>query len=282
MNETKKDITSLLELTEKSQEEPLSDFVITSEPETSFEESESLFETKTQTPSEPPSDSQDFILPLETQEPKGILPQLEKEETPFLFSLRITGLVVPEEKQKILELIEKYQLEIAASDLELQWESGQILLPRISEYTAVLLVQSLRTCQARLEAGPCDSIFSTPETRSEHSVAPTTQVAHATNPLQSQHAMNSLPMSTQSHFSEPYQILEALSATAVISTHSVESNAPDYEETLEGLKKKLRYLAFRKKADAVLNFKIQLDLLQNAHYRIHLTGTAIRYKDLHS
>jgi len=274
MSETKKDITSLLELTEKSEEEPFSDFATKAEPEDSFESLDTLLEPETQ---EAPAE-EDFHL--DVQETLKLVSEPTQQESPFLFSLRITGLLAREEKQKILELIEKYRIEITPSDLELQWESGQILLPRISEYTAVLLIQSLRTCQARLEAGPSDSIFSTPETQSEK---PTPQATKISQPrVETPSSIDSFPMSTQSHIPQPYRVLEALSATAVISAQSVENASTDYEDLLEGLKKKLKYLAFRKNANAILDLKIQLDLLNNAHYRIHLTGTAIRYENLHS
>src|SRR5437764_1503439 len=77
---------------------------------------------------------------------------LEQVEVPtsFPFSLMIEGTLRPEEREKLIDLISREKFGIREVDLEPQLESGRILIPRISEYAGVLLVQALRNTQARL------------------------------------------------------------------------------------------------------------------------------------
>jgi hypothetical protein len=73
-------------------------------------------------------------------------------------------------------------------------------------------------------------------------------------------------------------VLDTLTATAALNSNVIDlENSTDYQQILENLQRELKYKAFRKGASAILNFKIQLNLVSSPrHYRILATGLAIR------
>ena len=67
-----------------------------------------------------------------------------------LFSIQIDGPLSLAERNRLEDFLRKEQLGIQPEDLRLQFETGHLWLPRLSEYAVVLLVQQLRTTSAEI------------------------------------------------------------------------------------------------------------------------------------
>ena len=90
----------------------------------------------------------------------------------FPFTLKIDGKLTAEETEKLLTILARENMGFREVDLETQIAEGRILIPRISEYAGIVLIQALRGISAKMYFGPSDEIFSTPETRSDYTDAP--------------------------------------------------------------------------------------------------------------
>ena len=231
----------------------------------------------TGTSTEPSPGTLDLLREFAEQTPVG-KPVVQAE---FPFSLSIEGRLTAEEKEKLVDLIKRENMGIMESDLEPQLAAGRILIPRISEYAGVLLVQALRAVNAEVKLGPSDSIFSTEDTRSPEThpellsrgqsdvfVAESTAAADRI-------VVTNLPFLPEfPHFT----VIETLTASGALSSSSVEAEtSPEYQELMEGLQKELKHRAFHKGAVAIINLQVHLvQLGAPTSYRLSVTGSAIR------
>lgn len=204
----------------------------------------------------------------------------------FPFSLLIEGQLSVHEREKLLDLLSRENMGIREVDLEPQLESGRILIPRISEYAGVLLVQALRGTSAELKLGPSDSIFSTSDTQEENDssglAAPSLQYCSA----DSLHPAESLPVTTETElpgFSQAI-VIDVVVATAALRTELVEAErSTEYQELLEALHRELKYKAYRKGAQGIVNYHWTLTPLSlPTHYRLTVSGTAVKSPSLTS
>jgi hypothetical protein len=212
---------------------------------------------------------------------------MEKVQVPaaFPFSLLIEGPLTPEEKEKLLDVLSRENIGIREVDLEPQFESNRVLLPRISEYAGILLVQALRGTRARMRLGPSDSIFSAHDSEltrdplepgarlpePEHSMVSETDTDHPAEQV----AIT--PDSKLPQLSE-FDVIDTILASALVESTLVEATqSPKYSEILEDLKRELKYRAYRKGAVGIIHFKTELQQLSLAtQYRLTLSGAAIR------
>ncbi len=200
------------------------------------------------------------------------------------FSLMITGKLTDYEKAKLTDLLQRENYGIRETDLDPQFESGRVLIPQISEYAGILLVQALRGTSAEMKFGPADQIFaskdSVPEEEEDGAQESTTQISQESSlashpaediPLLPDHSIDSIP--------NP-EILGTLVTSAGLTSTMVEApNSQEYLDTLEALKRQIQYKAFRKGAHAVVQLKIQLEtLILPSMYRLTVMGVAIRPK----
>ena len=201
----------------------------------------------------------------------------------FPFSLRIEGHLTAEEKEKLIDLLNRENMGIREVDLEPQLQAGRILIPRISEFAAILLVQALRGVQADMRIGPSDSIYATAETRTpEDENAPIPQQTARVFYDSDGHAAESLPVTSLPFLPElpHFNVIEVLTASASLKSQAVEAErSNEYQDMLEALQREIRYKAFHKGATAVVNYSIALvSLSLPSHYRITASGSAIRPK----
>ncbi len=205
----------------------------------------------------------------------------------FPFSLLIEGQLEPEERERLIDLLGREGFGISEVDLEPQLKAGKILIPRVSEYAGVLLVQALRTAKARVRLGPSDTVFSTTDTQSDASerIHSSTQNAQVRVSLQNDGAdalpaAERIPVSTESELPGfgPYYVLDAITASITLRTLALEAETSyEYQDALEQLKLELQYKAARKGANGIVNFGVQLiSLPQRSQYRLMAVGSAIR------
>ena len=207
-------------------------------------------------------------------------------EAAYPFSLRIEGRLSAWEREKLIDLLTAENMGIREVDLEPQLEAGRILIPRISEYAGILLVQALRGTSAEISLGPSDQIFSSEETREDLSLPPAESAGRKVYVTPDDRATESHPAERIPVVMEPelpghpvFAVVDLVSASAGLSIQSVEAEkSPAYQDALEALKRELRYRAHRKGANAVVNFTAKLESLRlSSQYRLTVMGSAIRF-----
>lgn len=201
----------------------------------------------------------------------------------YPFSLMITGRLTPEEREKLVDALNRHSFGIREVDLEPQWEGEKILIPRISEYAAILLVQAMRGTSAQMRLGPADSIYSTEDTKSAND-----QELDAYDAIEEQvrvfadatHPAESIPVTSQPTLPNlpAFIVVDAVTASAALKTTSVEAtSSSEYQEVIESLQRELKYKAFRRGATAIVNFTVTLSSMSMpTHYRVTVIGSAIR------
>ena len=203
------------------------------------------------------------------------------------FSLLITGQLDAHEKEKLIDLLGRHNMGVREVDLEHQFSAGKILIPRISEYAGILLVQALRGTQAMIELGPSDSIFSTDDTSSikdpqisDEAFQSRDQSATFANDSSLSHPAEDLPVTTGLQLPQfpGASIIDTVNASALLKTTAVEAeSSAEYQEILEALQRELKYKAFRKGGIGLTHFKVSIHgLSQPSLYRISVTGSAMR------
>lgn len=230
---------------------------------------------------------------------RGDSPAIEPVDVPaaFAFSLMIEGHLKPEEREKLLDVLSRENVGVREVDLEPQFESGRVLIPRISEYAGILLVQALRNTRARMKLGPSDRIFAIHDDSQETADTGTrpisTQQALAQaqalsivstpgggrNPSHPAEAIAVTTAPTIPNIPLPV-VIDTLTASATLMGRTVEvEDSREYQEIVDNLQKELKFKAYRKGAEAIVGFKVQLTPLHvPTHYRLLVSGVAIRAK----
>jgi hypothetical protein len=199
----------------------------------------------------------------------------------FPFSLMLEGHLLPEEKEKLLDILSRENLEIREVDLEPQFAEGRILIPRVSEYVCVLIAQALRSSTAKIRLGPSDDIYSTEDTRTrpDEFMAPTGSPTSSSH-HDSFHPAERLPVTSEASLPElgAVIVVDVVAASAGLSVHAVEAErSTEYQELVDALQKELKFKAWRKGASGILNFAIRLERLSlPSRYRVLVTGSAVR------
>lgn len=191
----------------------------------------------------------------------------------YPFNLSITGQLSLTEKEKLLDLLARHSMGISEEELKIQFEQDRILLPRISEYAGVLLVQALRGSKAIFR------LFPTEAPALENEAIPVNSNTFE-SPEISEHPAETLPLTqglTLAQISNPLP-MDTLMATATLKAQIVEAtHSAEYQEILEALKRELKYKAFRKGARGIVGFSISLTPLSSpTHYRLTASGTAVK------
>lgn len=194
----------------------------------------------------------------------------------YPFSIRITGMLSQNEKEKILELLSRENLGIREIELEAQFSTGKILIPRISEYAGILIIQSLNTSSAKIEFGPSDQIYSTKDSQDQSSRNPTSSTVPVvmTIDTKSSHLAEALPItSTHNLPNIPYYV--TIDTLVVSATLKAEQWNLEHElqKAIHSLQKELKYQAFYKGGKGIVDFKIQL---YPTDFRLMLLGVAIK------
>lgn len=268
------------------------DFVI-SDAAHALNEPENLSPESELSPSLDPSPSEEDSSPLsEVKKFTENMTTAQPVPASFPFSLLITGPLTPEEREKLVDILTRENMGIREVELEPQFASGRILIPRISEYAGVLLAQALRGTRAELKLGPSDSIFSTAETRNdpfesrEELRAELGPADTSRAPFHSRFRAND-----QRHPAESIRIsvdptipdlpdavlIDLVVASTTLRSDAVEArDSPKYQETLDALIRELKYKAHHKGASAIVQFAIELTPLSlPSQYRLTVRGSAV-------
>jgi hypothetical protein len=235
--------------------------------------------------------------PAEEQAPADVVEKVRqfsvqmtsgKETVPaaFPFSLLITGHLEPDEREKLLDVLSRCAVEIREVDLEPQFEADRLLIPRISEYSGILLVQALRTAQVDFRLGPADSIFATDDTRTTpEEELPSTGREIPTEHFTTDtgHPAELIPITSEPSLPDQprTRTIDIVTCSAALGTTAVEAErSSEYAELLEALQRELKYKAHRRGANAILNFAVSLTPLSSpSRYRLTVSGSAVSVID---
>lgn len=240
--------------------------------------------SSTPPPPSPPQSAQATFKAIQATANQSIASQSAvKPAQPF--SLLIRGRLTEYEQAKLLDVLHRENFGIREADLEPQLESGQLLIPQISEYACILLIQALRGTSADMRFGPSDRIFKSPSEEEKEETHESSLPPHFASQLQAESSANPhpaelIPLLFDDHLDSlpKPEILGTLVTTAGLTSTVVETqHSPEYIATLEALKKQLQYKAYRKGAHAVIQLQVHLQsLLLPSMYRLTVMGVAIR------
>lgn len=219
---------------------------------------------------------------LQTGTTSQKLPTATLAEVPaaFPFSLLIEGHLSTRDQEKLIDIINQEKLGIREIDLEPQLEANRVLLPRISEFAGIYIIQQLKDTQAKIQFGPSETIFAAQGTQED-----TPAIGQEITQRVLSSGSQSLPaqaiiITTESSLPGLEKVIpiDTLIATGTLETFVLEaSQSQEYQELLDSLQLELKSKAHRKGASALLNFKIQLTPLSlPSRYRITLTALAVK------
>lgn len=199
----------------------------------------------------------------------------------FPFSLLIEGPLTDYDRAKLCDVIARENMGIREVDLEPQFEAGRVLIPRISEFAGILIVQTLRGASVRMRLAPSDQVFATDDTREDNPQLPSqSAITTSYSSETSSHPAEELPVTTADTLpgSSHHRVIDTLTASAALKIAQVEAEkSPEYQDLLEALQRELKYKAYRKGADAIVRLTISLSSLTlPTHYRLVVTGVAVK------
>ena len=199
----------------------------------------------------------------------------------YPFHLRIDGFLTEVERERLLEILNQENMGIREIELEPQMEAGKILLPRISEFAGIMIVQALRDSAAIFSLFPSDrELEQQPHTLFVPSGEESSWVYSSSGGnTQADH----IPLiagngDKELEESEKWKALDAVSASFYLTTTQVETtHSTAYQDALDSVQRKLKYAAYAIGADAVVQFNLQLNTLASASkYHLLGSGTAVK------
>jgi hypothetical protein len=196
----------------------------------------------------------------------------------FPFTLKIDGHLTPQEAEKLLDVMNRENMGFREVDLEPQLAEGKILIPRISEYAGIVLIQALRGVQAKISFGLSDLFEGDTEVSEEGRPDSVFTKIDGTAPLSTESA-EALPTTQGDELPQlgVYQVSDTLIVSGILSTRSLENlSSPEYAALLEALMRELKFKAFRRKARGITHLKIQVTpLTLPTDHRITVSGTLV-------
>ncbi len=199
------------------------------------------------------------------------------------YSLLIEGRLKVHEKEALLAILSRESLGIREVELDPQFEVGRVLIPRVSEYVGVLLVQALRNADVRMRLGPSNEIYPGKEDESSSDLHFQKSANTLLTTESARHPADDLPIT-----SEP--IIPGKKFARVIDTIQVSINLkaaqvasasnPAYQEAVQALKRQLKHIAYYRGANTLVSFKTQMHPLEtNAQYKIIAHAVAAVLED---
>lgn len=197
------------------------------------------------------------------------------------YSLRIEGMLRQHEREALVQILTRENLGIREVELEPQFASGQILIPRVSEYAGVQIVQALRNSTARMRLGPSDRIFASKENHEEDPlIYPENPDAEILITEEVAHRADQVLLTTEESLPGK-QILQAMDvlhgSVNLKASHVAQSQSPVFHEAIERLKRQLKFQAHHRGANALLGFQYELHPLEGQTlYKLVVQARAVR------
>jgi uncharacterized protein YbjQ (UPF0145 family) len=201
-------------------------------------------------------------------------------ETPY--SLVIEGPLRVHEREMLLSILSRENLGIREVELEPQFSAGHILIPRISEYAGVMIVQALRNTLAKIRLGPSERIFVSRQADDgdERLIMPPNADSEV---FINEDALDRAEtvLLTSAETVPGKKLLQAIDTLhnsinlkAINLSHP---QSPLFQDAIERLKKQLKFQAHHRGANALVGFKYTLHPLEGqAHYKLVVEARAVR------
>jgi hypothetical protein len=192
----------------------------------------------------------------------------------YPFHLRIHGTFGPFERDKLLLFISENPIGLSTTELDLQLDSGKVFFPRISEFSAIKLIQELRDSELSFQIHPSDqdemiAIKESPRTYRYQNPA---TLPHGD--LEQEIPILNAELKPDS----PYQEIEEISVTQFVRTDLVEvENSPIIQEVMERMTEALKQKARLKGGNALMHLQKEITPLRlPSQYQISLKANVIR------
>jgi hypothetical protein len=214
------------------------------------------------------------------------LPEEVPAGHPDLYTLVIEGNLSPEEREKLTDLVLRNDLGIKEADLAIQFRSQQIFLPKLTEFTAVVIAQAMRAVGGRLRVFHA-SRLEDPSRQSEGVLtgqANQDMNTKVTLAAPMDHPAEQIPITQDQWIPDlpPEQVesIRVLSATAILNPEEVADAASAvYQARLESLCRELRFRAHFLGIHALVSFHSQLTPLSlSPHYRLTVSVNGLTRK----
>lgn len=191
----------------------------------------------------------------------------------YPFHLKINGSFGPYERDKLLIFITENPIGLSSGDLDLQITSGRVLLPRISEYAAIKLVQELRDSGLEFKLHPS-------ERESDETTSSSASLSYryeAQNSVKIS-SLKEIPILTQAHSPQTFQELDEVSIVQYVRTEVLEvESSPMIQEVIERMTEALKQKARLKGGNALLGLKQEiLPLRLPSQYQISLKASVVK------
>lgn len=187
----------------------------------------------------------------------------------------LTGFLDPLNQSKIKDIVLKNNLGPTADDLTIQFKSGKLKLPRISEYVGIHLIQVLRDARVDMKLVPVNDADI-----SQEIIEP--KIYSHTDGSQSELSSSladNIPITSGEVLPayKDWEIVDTLTSSIGLTSEAIEVEGTDlYTDAVESLKREMRLRAFHKGASAIILFNVSMvRLTLPTHYKIFAVGTAI-------
>jgi uncharacterized protein YbjQ (UPF0145 family) len=201
-------------------------------------------------------------------------------ETPF--SLVIEGAIRPHEREGLVNILTRENLGIREVELEPQFAAGHILIPRISEYAGVMIIQALRNTTAKIRLGPSERIFVSRQAEDSTDrliVPPSPEAELFIHEEGSDRAETVLLTSADTIPGQKLlTAIDTLHNSMNLKSFSLsQPQSPMFQDAIERLKKQLKFQAHHRGANALVGFKYTLHPLEGqTTYKLVVEARAVR------
>lgn len=196
------------------------------------------------------------------------------------FSLLITGFSHPLTHKPFLDILRKYHLlqKQEESQAQQRLERGSYLIPRLSEFAAIKIVQDIKKLPLNIKVGPSEKVFQSQYYEDEFPQGTPVVENFRTNFEKSfQHSLlslNSISLTELSHF-PGFETIKTMGPISISYHTLVELEQIDM--VVEELKKKLKEKALNLQANGILSFKLEMRNVEGKK-EIHCRGEAVWIK----
>lgn len=197
------------------------------------------------------------------------------------YSLLIRGHLKLHEREALVQILTRENLDVREVELEPQFQAGHILIPRISEYAGVLIVQALRNSGAEMRLGPSERIYISKETIDDDAlIFPDNPEAELLLTEDGDSPADWIPLTPDATVSDRKieETLDTLHGSMNLkAAHVAHPQSPVFQDALEKLKRQLKFQAHHRGANALISFKYELHPLEGQTvYKLVVQATAVR------
>lgn len=198
------------------------------------------------------------------------------------YSVLIEGALKTHEREALLQILSRENLGIREVELEPQFDAGRILIPRVSEYVGVMIVQTLRGAAVRMRLGPSERIYvADGADDGDRLIFHPSAESELLITEEGNHPADLIILSPDSEI-QGKNIIEALdtlhSSMNLRAAQIAQPQSPVFQEAMEKLKRQLKFQAHHRGAHALLSFKYELHPLEGQTvYKLVVQAKAVRF-----